>query len=255
MIFFELIAPFLIGSMFGSFFYTLAIRYLKGQFKNPIKALISRSRCPHCEIILKPYNLIPIVSYIIGRGRCRHCNKRISPQYLFYEIVFGFLLLLVYQRFGISPYSVLIFFILCFALTITIIDIKEMTIPTPFVLIIIGLSIYPIILQNAYTQNIFGLIFMFSFFSIILLIFPGSFGGGDIKFASSIGLLFGLKYSIVALEVSLISGAVIGSCYALLTQKGFRIKIPFGPFLTIGMIVTALYGDTILLLYESLVLN
>ena len=90
---------------------------------------------------------------------------------------------------------------------------------------------------------------MFIFFLLILFLFPGSFGGGDVKFASVIGFFLGFEYSIVALEISLISGAVIGVIYGMKTGMKLKMKIPFGPFLSLGLIVSFFFGREILLLY------
>ena len=79
--------------------------------------------------------------------------------------------------------------------------------------------------------------------------FPGAFGGGDLKLGSAIGLLAGLEMSIVVLEVSLVSGAITGVIFALKTGKSLKTKIPFAPFLTLGLVVALLYGRDILLVY------
>jgi leader peptidase (prepilin peptidase)/N-methyltransferase len=94
---------------------------------------------------------------------------------------------------------------------------------------------------------------MFAFFALILLAFPGGFGGGDLKFASAIGLFCGWELSIVAVEAALISGAVAGAAYAAITRKGLRIRFPFAPFLALGFGVAVLYGRDIILLYKNLI--
>lgn len=90
-------------------------------------------------------------------------------------------------------------------------------------------------------------------FIIILLIFPGSFGGGDLKYAAAIGFFLGLDLSIIALEASLISGALSGLIYSAVKKTGLRIKIPFAPFLTIGFITAFYLGKEIMFLYFSFI--
>ena len=121
------------------------------------------------------------------------------------------------------------------------------------VFIFVMISIYPIILNHSLMDNFKGLLLMFSFFIVVLLLFPGSFGGGDMKFASAIGFFLGIELSIVALEIALISGSIVGTIYAIKTRKGLRIKIPFAPFLSLGTISALLYGRDITLLYYNLV--
>ncbi|MFC1669792.1 prepilin peptidase [Spirochaetota bacterium] len=244
---------FFIGALWGSFFYTLALRYADGSLKeNVLKALFSSSKCPLCKERINPLYLVPFLGFIIQKGKCKKCGGRISILYPAFEILFGIILLLIIIEYGLSLYSINIFFLVCVALTISIIDIKTLIIPGSLVITFGILSIYPVIYNFTFLNNLYGFLLMFLFFIIILLIFPGAFGGGDVKFASVIGLLFGLEYSIVVLETALISGALVGTIYALKTKKSFRTKIPFGPFLAFGIIIAFLYGREIILIYSRL---
>lgn len=241
---------FIIGTFCGSFFYTLAQRYADGSMKNnPIKALFSRSQCPACRYTINPLFLVPILGYIIQRGKCRHCGSKISIIYPASEILYGAMAALFAWKMGVSLYTLNIYLLASIALCIAIIDITSFTIPDSLVIAFALISAYPILLNNDIMDNIFGCCAFFAIFIIILLIFPGSFGGGDLKFGSAIGLLSGIEMSIVVLELSLVSGAIIGILYALKTRGSLRAKIPFAPFLTLGLIISFLYGREILLLY------
>ncbi|MDY6935773.1 MAG: prepilin peptidase [Spirochaetota bacterium] len=245
---------FFFGAMWGSFFFTLAVRYINGSFHdNRIKALFSASRCPNCQQKIAPIYLIPIIGYLVLKGRCNKCSSKINLSYPAFEVVYGVLFILIVSKIGMNAYSFTIFLITGLAISISIIDTKILIIPDSLVIVFVALSIYPIVLNYSFKDNLFGLIMMFLFFSVILLIFPGSFGGGDLKFASSIGLLLGVELSIVTLEVALISGSIIGTIYALIIKKGLRIKIPFAPFLAFGVITAFLYGRDIALVYYNIV--
>ena len=150
---------------------------------------------------------------------------------------------------GISIYACNIYILACIALCIAIIDVKTLTIPDSLVVAFVLFSAYPVLLNYNIKDNLFGMLALFAVFIVILLLFPGSFGGGDVKLASAIGLLSGLEQSIVVLEVSLVTGALVGIIYALKTKKGLRTKIPFAPFLAVGLVVSLLYGRDILLVY------
>ena len=249
----EFLLIFFFGTLWGSFFYTLSIRFIDGSIKdNKFKALFSKSKCPNCNTKISPLHLIPVAGYLILRGKCKDCNEKLSILYPVSEILFGILLLLVTSKYGINIYSLSIFLIIGLALTISMIDLKTMEIPGSLVLIFLLFSIYPVVFKNSLLNNLYGLLLMGLFFLVILLIFPGSFGGGDLKFAAAIGALMGLELSIVVLEISLISGSLIGVMYGLFTKRGLRIKIPFAPFLTFGTIISLLYGEDIVLTYYRL---
>jgi len=245
-----LILSFIFGTFWGSFFYTLALRYAGGRIhEHPLKALFSRSQCPSCGTDISPFFLAPILGYLILKGKCRSCGARISPFYPAVEIFYGALAALFAWKFGFTAYAFNIYLMSGIALCISIIDMKALIIPDSLVIAFVVLSVYPIVLNYNIKDNLFGMLALFIIFLVILLIFPGSFGGGDVKLGAAIGLLSGFEMSIVVLEASLVSGAIIGAIYALKAKKSLKTKIPFAPFLTFGLIVSLLYGRDILLVY------
>ena len=58
------------------------------------------SHCPSCRAPVKPYDNIPILSYLWLRGRCAGCKTRISARYPAIELFTGVLFALVGWRFG-----------------------------------------------------------------------------------------------------------------------------------------------------------
>jgi prepilin signal peptidase PulO-like enzyme (type II secretory pathway) len=243
---------FFFGSLCGSFFYTLALRYISGLIKkDPLKALFSSSVCVSCGEPVKKYHLVPLLSYLILRGKCSRCDAKISLFYPFYEILYGILFLLTMMKFGLNIHSVSVFLLISIALVISIVDIQTLTIPDSLVILFLLFSLYSLVVKSTFLDCIYGFLLMFMFFALVLFIFPGSFGGGDIKLASVIGLFLGLENSVVALETALVTGAVTGIIYGLKAGKNLRIKMPFGPFLTTGLIVAVFYGRKLVLLYYN----
>ena len=241
---------FISGAFAGSFFYTLAQRYSNGMMKeNPLKALFSRSKCPSCSTIISSISLIPLIGFIFLKGKCSSCSKRISFKYPLTEILYGLLAVLVASYRGTDFLSLFIYLIIAVSVTIAIVDIKTMEIPLSLNIIFFLLSIYPVIMHNNLTDSIYGFIFLSIFFLLIMFIFPGAFGGGDLKLYAAAGFLLGLEMSVVLLEVSLVSGAVFGVLWAALKGWNFRIKIPYAPFIAAGIIITLLFGNTIILFY------
>src|SRR5919199_5848658 len=73
-------APF--GLIVGSFLNVVAYRVPRGE-----SLVKPRSRCPRCGEEVRPYDNIPVLSWLVLRGRCRHCGERISPRYPAVELV------------------------------------------------------------------------------------------------------------------------------------------------------------------------
>ncbi len=247
---------FYFGAIWGSFFFTLAARYSNRSIReNWMGALFTASRCPGCDSAIPWYHLVPIFGYVLARGRCGSCGMRISPQYPAAEIGFGVLILLFYLEHGATLYSLNLYLLSCVSMTIALIDAKTLSIPNSLVAALLVLSIYPMVKHDSIADPLLGLALMAGFFIVILLVFPGSFGGGDVKMASAMGLLLGLKLSIVALETAILAGAIYGTAYAIAMKKSLRSKIPFAPFLCLGLVVALLYGRDILLVYTRTVLR
>jgi leader peptidase (prepilin peptidase)/N-methyltransferase len=165
------------------------------------------------------------------------------------EILYGSMALLVARFHGTDLLSLFIYLIAAVSIAIAIVDIRTMVIPLSLNIVFFILSLYPVILHNNLPDNFYGFLFLTIFFLVIMFIFPGAFGGGDLKLYAAAGFLLGLEMSIVLLEVSLISGALFGVMWGSFKGWSFRIKIPFAPFIAAGIIITLLFGDTIILFY------
>ena len=244
---------FFAGTFAGSFFYTLALRYATGAVnENPFRALFSLSACRTCANKIPAIYLFPIIGYIILRGKCSSCKNKISIAYPVMEALFGLLALMVAYFHGTDLISIFIYLICAVSITIAVIDFKTMIIPFSLIMVFFLLSVYPVIVRCEIKDNLYGMLFLTVIFLIIMFIFPGSFGGGDLKFYAAAGFLLGLEMSVVLLEVSLITGALAGTVWAGMNGWNFKIKIPFAPFISAGIIITLLFGHTIVLYYSQI---
>ena len=112
---------FLGGACFGSFFYTLALRYISGMIKeDPLKALFSRSMCPSCRAEIGIIYLIPFLGYLITGGKCAGCGKKISLSYPAWEAVYGMTAVAVFFVLGLnfSAFAVYLIIALCICISI-----------------------------------------------------------------------------------------------------------------------------------------
>lgn len=277
------IAIFVLGLAIGSFLNVCIYRIPAGTsiVKPP-------SRCPKCETRLKPLDLFPVFSWIFLNGKCRYCGQKISPRYMLVELLTGILFVLVYLSFGLSVHLIAALTLTSVLIAIAFIDIDTQTIPNG--LIIFGLAaglifVFTKVVPGAkidYWQNaldaLFGLLVGFVPLLLInlgakLILKREGMGGGDMKLMAVVGLFLGLKYTIVAMIISIYIGGVVGAVILLLArikQRKLQEKsddedegqekqpghyMAFGPFLAIGSLVAMLYGSQIIDWYINILLR
>jgi len=88
---------FLFGIVLGSFLNVCITRIPAG-----ISIVSPASRCPRCEMPIKPHDNIPVLGWMILRGKCRNCALPISPMYPVIEFLTGLLFVLTYYEFGVT---------------------------------------------------------------------------------------------------------------------------------------------------------
>ncbi len=94
---FHYIVLFLFGSLTGSFINVCIYRMPRQQ-----SIVFPASNCPKCNTPIKPYDNIPILSWLILGGKCRSCKKPISIQYPIVEALTALTFMLVFYRVGLS---------------------------------------------------------------------------------------------------------------------------------------------------------
>src|ERR1700756_2541477 len=65
-----------LGAIFGSFLNVVVHRLPRHE-----SIVKPASHCPKCGTPVKPYDNIPILSWLLLHGRCRSCAAPISPRY------------------------------------------------------------------------------------------------------------------------------------------------------------------------------
>src|SRR3989344_1131246 len=253
---------FLFGTALGSFIAVINNRYNTG-----LPFLKGRSICFSCNTELKSRDLIPIFSFIFLKGKCRYCQSKIPKETFIIEILMGILTILAAFKVGIlgSNFKFIIFnfqlifnfsiLISIFAtiLLISIYDLKHFIIPDSFLIYFFIFSFLYIILNaNSITHSfVAGLVLALPFLLIFLISKGTWFGFGDVKYILVLGFFLGLAQGLSAVILSF----WIGATFALLAlslkkliphinlplfKNNFTIKseIPFGPFLSLGIIIS-----------------
>lgn len=240
----------------AAFVFTLGL--LIGSFLNvciyriPEKISVAKgfSFCPTCKNRIQPYDLIPVVSYLFLKGSCRYCKTHISAKYPIVEFLTGVLFLLVFYEYGLTPLAGLVAVLVSVLLVVTFIDLKYQIIPDGLVLIIFAAGIPTAFLSGLSPwEHVIGFFAVSVLLLIIAFLSNGGMGGGDIKLMAAAGLFLGWKLIVLSLMIASIFGAIISIGLLVLKKADRKSMVPFGPFLSLGIIISALYGNYIIAWY------
>ncbi|MFC1553758.1 prepilin peptidase [candidate division KSB1 bacterium] len=242
---------FLFGLSIGSFLNVCIYRIPRK------KSLISPpSFCINCDSKIKFRDNIPVLSYLLLNGKCRNCKEKISRRYPLVELFSGLLTLLIYVKFGNSIDSLIAVLLIYISLIIIYIDLEFLIIPNS--LIIIGIA-FIFIIQAVFHHYawldflIAGLIgggFLIFTAALGKILFrKNSLGIGDIKYGVLLGLFLGIQNIVVGLSAAFVIAALISGGGSILSGKKPVGKIPFGPFLSIGAMVSIFFGNEISEIY------
>ena len=212
-----------------------------------------RSHCDACGSLIKPYDLIPVLSYIFLKGRCRECHQKIGISTLVIECLGGCSFLLSFMCFKLSWMTLISFIVSMILLVISMIDWKIMEIPNGLVLSLLVIAIIRYFLAPIpLIDSIMGM-FCISvpMFGLIMLI-PDGFGGGDVKLMFAAGALLGWVNIILAGFIGIVIAGVYASYLLINRKNGRKDHIAFGPYLCMGIYVAMMFGDQIIKFYLSL---
>jgi leader peptidase (prepilin peptidase) / N-methyltransferase len=259
------LALLLVGLMVGSFLNVCIARIPLGE-----SIVFPNSHCPHCGNSIKAYDNIPVISYVLLRGKCRSCKAKISWQYPVVETLTALTFWLTYRCLGLDLRTAILLIFFSAMWVLVFIDLNHRILPNVITLSGIALGLVCSLLAPVrdgtaeFLLNLFGWSTssqMLSSFldSVLGALVCGGFlwavaelylrirkieglGFGDIKLMGMVGALLGVKLTLLTIMLGSMMGAVIGMLFIKLTGKDSRYELPFGSFLGLATIISALWG-------------
>ena len=236
------------GALVGSFLNVCIFRLPKGE-----SIIWPGSHCPQCKNPIQFYDNLPLVSYILLKGKCRHCKKTISFQYPFVEGITALSSFFLIMKFGPSLSYLAYFAFVAALIVITVIDLHHQIIPDVISLPGIGLGLLASLMipQITFSNSLIGTLLGGGSLFIVGTLYQWLFkregmGGGDVKLLAMIGAFLGWKAVILTILLSSLIGSIIGIILMVIKGKDFKYAIPFGPFLSLGAIISLFYGQNMI---------
>jgi leader peptidase (prepilin peptidase)/N-methyltransferase len=232
-----------LGLIFGSFLNVVAYRLPRGE-----SLATPASRCPGCDTPIKPYDNVPVLSWLLLRGRCRSCGESIAWRYPLVELATALLLALTVVVIGPNEEVWLGLAFVLLLVPVTVIDIDFRIIPNKLMLAgtIAALVILALTQPGEIPEHLIAAAAAGGFLLVAAIAYPAGMGMGDVKLAFVMGLFLGREVG-VAMLAGLLAGSIVG--VAIMARKGTaegrKTAIPFGPFLAFGGLIGLLAGEPI----------
>ena len=248
---------FLFGISIGSFLNVVILRLPRNE------SLIKRSsHCMTCGAKIRARDLIPVFSWLALKGKCHSCGEKISPRYPIVESLNGLLFVLTFWVFDINAESIITCILMSLLIIVGFMDWDTMEIDER-ILGMIALLVIPSQIftdQSTIEQRIIGALIISVPFFIIGEVSRGfikkKFGEdfraielGDTLLMIVAGAYLGTKAIIVSAFLGIIIGAFAGLINKIISGES---KFAFGPFLSVGIAIGALWGNDIAQWYLNL---
>ncbi len=235
------IAAFVLGAALGSFANVLIHRLPRRE-----SVVVPSSHCPRCGAPIRPWDNVPVLSYLLLRGRCRYCLEPIAPRYLIVEIVAGALFAGLAAQYGVTL-TAMRFAVLAFALVVVFFtDLEWNLVPNAVTYPGIAAGILLSAASGGLIPALLAAVGAGAVFLLIAVVSRGGMGGGDIKLAAMIGAFLGPAAAAVALFLAVAIGAGAGLVLIALRLRTRKDTMPFGPALAAGAMIAVFASNAIL---------
>lgn len=275
------IFTFTLGAIVGSFLNVVIHRV-----PNEQSIVFPNSACPKCKNPIKPYDNLPILSWLMLGGKCRNCKEKISARYPAVELLTAVLFGLTFAFIGFNAFLPVCLIFVATMVSLIFIDAEHMILPDVINFPLLALAllvrlIYPLAFSPEEVVRFFPdlthspLVFLDSqpiwLVSLIGAVLGGIVGGGflwgvgalwkllrgvdamgfgDVKMMFAVGALLGWRLTLLSIFLGAFSGAIIGVfLVSRQKEKDMQTQIPFGIFLGIGAVIALLFGEQLITWY------
>ncbi len=210
------------------------------------------SRCPSCGHRLRPWENIPVISYLVLRGRCVACRSPISLQYPAVELLTGALTGLLAWHLGPTPVLLAAWGFTWALIALSVIDLHHqilpdaITFPLLWVGLLLGLEGVFVEVHSSLWGATLGYLSLWTVYQLFRL-FTGKegMGFGDFKLLAALGAWAGWQALPTIVLLSSAVGAVLGGLLMAFGGHARGQPLPFGPFLAVAGWITLFWGEAI----------
>jgi len=232
----------IVGLVIGSYLNVAIYRIPAG-----ISTVFPGSRCPRCLMAARPFDNIPVVSYLCLLARCRFCRGSISVRYPLIEISSSMLFVLSYRRFPNEPLQLVVtLFFVALLVVLAMIDWDHRQVPLMMVVvfsaaILLGQAVLQWVTWTDAWIGALGGAASLAALSEIWRWFKGhpGFAEGDIWVLAMIGACLGWQGALASFALAALLAILVSTLGWSLRRSGFE-SVPFVSFMAVGALVVHL---------------
>ena len=217
--------------------------------------LMPPSHCPSCKAAIKPWQNIPILSYVLLKGQCKHCQTAISLRYPLVELLTGLVFAVCAWKFGVTWTALAAMVFSAYLIAMIFIDADTQLLPDQLTLplmwggIVFHLAAYLLqadwgitTLVDSLLGAIVGYLSLWSIFQLFKLVTgKEGMGYGDFKLLAALGAWLGIG----VLPIIIIMSALVGLIFAIIMKVAKNQPMPFGPYLAISGWLVLIFNQPI----------
>ena len=238
-----------LGAVAGSFLNVVVHRLPRHE-----SLVVPGSHCPGCGAPVKPYDNIPILSWLLLQGRCRNCSEPISPRYPLVELLTALLCVAVVLTQHSAGSMALDLALVLIVVPAALIDLEHRIIPNRLTLLgaLLALALGVGLDPSGEPARLIAGAGAAGFLLLAALAYPGGMGMGDVKLAGVMGLFLG-RLVVPAILIALLAGVLYGVLLMIRVgaARARTTRVPFGPFLAFGAVCAAFLGQPLIDLYTN----
>jgi leader peptidase (prepilin peptidase)/N-methyltransferase len=210
------------------------------------------STCPSCGHKIKPWENIPVISYLVLKGKCASCKAGISPRYPIIEAITAIFSLVTVLVIGPSYAALWALLLLWTLVALTVIDFDTQLLPDSMTLPLMWLGLvlnyFNIFtdFSSAFWGAVAGYLSLWSVYWLFKLATgKEGMGHGDFKLLAALGAWLGWELLPAVILLSSVVGAVVGISLIAFRKHGREVPIPFGPYLAAAGLLCLWFGTEI----------
>ena len=219
------------------------------------------SHCPNCNRKIRPWENIPVISYLVLGGKCAGCKSKISLRYPGVEFVTGLMSALVAYTFGAEWLTLALLVFTWCLISMTLIDFDHQLLPDNITIPLLWLGLlvnaldlgFGVSAADALLGAVIGYLSLWSFYWLFKLATgKEGMGYGDFKLLAALGAWMGWQQLLLIVLLSSLVGAVVGIVMMVFLGRDKQIPIPFGPYLAAAGWIALIWGDALTSQYLAL---